>query len=174
MPFYPGPGVGGHCIPIDPYYFAWKAQEYECYAKFIELAGQVNDQMPEIVVRRIQDGLNDNCRSLKGARVLLLGVAYKKDIDDVRESPALRIIERLQKKGAEVLYHDPHVPLVETHEGVLLSTPFNAETLRSADAAVVVTDHSSIPYAEVLRHSALVVDTRNALRAFDDPKIVRL
>jgi UDP-N-acetyl-D-glucosamine dehydrogenase len=174
MPFYPGPGVGGHCIPIDPYYFAWKAQEYECYAKFIELAGQVNDQMPEIVVRRVQDGLNDHSRSLKGARVLLLGVAYKKDIDDVRESPALRIIERLQKKGAEVLYHDPHVPLVETHEGVLLSAPFNAETLRSADAAVIVTDHSSIPYAEVLRHSALVVDTRNALRGFDDPKIVRL
>ncbi|MFN3649373.1 MAG: nucleotide sugar dehydrogenase [Armatimonadota bacterium] len=174
MPFYPGPGVGGHCIPIDPYYFAWKVQEFQGYARFIELAGQVNDQMPEIVARRVQDALNDHGKSLKGARVLVLGAAYKKDIDDVRESPALHVIERLHKKGAEVSYHDDYVASLRTAAGELRSVPFSPEVLRAADAVVIVTDHTNIPYGEVLRHAALVIDTRNAMRGYRDPKIVRL
>ncbi len=174
MPFYPGPGVGGHCIPIDPYYFAWKVQEFHGYARFIELAGQVNDQMPEIVVRRVQDALNDRRKSLNGARVLVLGVAYKRDIDDVRESPALHVIDRLRGKGAEIVYHDPFVPSLETPVGTLESVALTPDTLSAADAVVVVTDHSSVDYGAVLRHSDVVVDTRNALKGYFDDRIVRL
>jgi UDP-N-acetyl-D-glucosamine dehydrogenase len=174
MPFYPGPGVGGHCIPIDPYYFAWKVQEFQGAARFIELAGQVNDQMPDIVVRRVQDALNDRRKSLNGARVLVLGVAYKRDIDDVRESPALHIIERLARKGAEVTYHDPYVPTLETAVGPLESRPLDARTVHAADCLLIVTDHSQVPYGELLRDADLVVDTRNALRGYDSPRLVRL
>ena len=174
MAFYPGPGVGGHCIPIDPYYFSWKAQEYECYAKFIELAGQVNDHMPEIVVHRIQDALNERKKSLNGARVLVLGVAYKKDIDDVRESPALRLIERLERKGAVVQYHDPYVAAIEVGGREVTSVPFTPEVLAEADLVAVITDHSRLPYGEVLCHADLVIDTRNAFKGYDDPKIIRL
>jgi UDP-N-acetyl-D-glucosamine dehydrogenase len=174
MPFYPGPGVGGHCIPIDPYYFAWKVQEFQGAARFIELAGQVNDQMPEIVVRRVQDALNDRRKSLNGARVLVLGVAYKRDIDDIRESPALHIIERLARKGAEVRYHDPYVPVLDTPIGTLSSEPLDPPTLCAADAVLVVTDHSKVSYGEVLRHADLIVDTRNAFRGYESPRIVRL
>jgi UDP-N-acetyl-D-glucosamine dehydrogenase len=174
MPFYPGPGVGGHCIPIDPYYFAWKVQEFQGYARFIELAGQVNDQMPEIVVRLVQDGLNDQKKSLNGSRVMVLGVAYKRDIDDVRESPALHVLERLFGKGADVCYHDPFVPSVETAAGRFESVPFNPETIASSDAVVIITDHSNLPYGDLLTHGQLIVDTRNALRGYEDSRIVRL
>ena len=174
MPFYPGPGVGGHCIPIDPYYFAWKVQEFHGYARFIELAGQVNDQMPEVVVGRVQDALNDQRKSLNGAEILVLGVAYKKDIDDVRESPALHIIERLHRKGAKIRVHDPYVAAVETSEGSYESVPLTPEALRAADAVLVLTDHTCVEYDEVLRHANLVVDTRNAFKGQDDPRLVRL
>lgn len=174
MPFYPGPGVGGHCIPIDPYYFAWKVQEFHGYARFIELAGQVNDQMPEIVVRRVQDALNDRRKSLNGACVLLLGVAYKRDIDDVRESPAFHVIERLHQKGARISYHDPFVPALETVMGRRESQPLTPEFLQAFDAVIIVTDHSGVDYEEVLRNSDLIVDTRNAMKGFYDDRIVRL
>jgi len=174
MPFYPGPGVGGHCIPIDPYYFAWKVQEFQGAARFIELAGQVNDQMPEIVVRRVQDALNDRRKSLNGARVLVLGVAYKRDIDDMRESPALHILERLARKGAQVGYHDPYVPVLDTPIGTLSSVPLEPAALRAADAVLVVTDHSKVCYGDVLRHAELIVDTRNAFRGYESDRIVRL
>ncbi len=174
MPFYPGPGVGGHCIPIDPYYFAWKVQEFQGCARFIELAGQVNDSMPEIVVRRVQDALNNRKKSLNGANVLILGVAYKKDIDDCRETPATHLIQRLFAKGANVSYHDPYVPEFKTATGKMESTPWSIGMLRNADAIIIVTDHTCIPYGEVVRHGAVILDTRNALRNYDNPRIERL
>jgi UDP-N-acetyl-D-glucosamine dehydrogenase len=174
MPFYPGPGVGGHCIPIDPYYFAWKVQEFQGYARFIELAGQVNDQMPDIVARRIQDALNDRRKSLNGARALLLGVAYKRDIDDVRESPALHVIERLYRKGANITYHDPFVASIDTAVGPMASEPLSPDVVRAADVVVVLTDHTSVDYDEVLQHANLIVDTRNAFKGHDDSRIIRL
>jgi UDP-N-acetyl-D-glucosamine dehydrogenase len=174
MPFYPGPGVGGHCIPIDPYYFAWKVQEQEDYARFIQLAGEVNDQMPDVVVARIADALNECGKSVKHSRVLVLGVAYKKDIDDVRESPALRVIERLQKKGARLCYHDPHVPAFDTPFEKLESVPLSAAELEGADCVVILTDHSDLPYDEILSRSRLIVDTRNALKGRRADHVVRL
>jgi UDP-N-acetyl-D-glucosamine dehydrogenase len=174
MPFYPGPGVGGHCIPIDPYYFAWKVQEQEGYARFIQLAGEINDQMPEVVVTRIADALNECGKSLKNSRVLTLGVAYKKDISDMRESPALRVIERLQKKGARVCYHDPHVDTIESHDGRMESVPLTAETLRHADCVVILTDHSSFPYEQIVENAPLIIDTRNALKGRFAGHLVRL
>lgn len=174
MPFYPGPGVGGHCIPIDPYYFAWKVQEFQGYARFIELAGQVNDQMPEIVVRLVQDGLNDQKKSLNGAKVLVLGVAYKRDIDDCRESPALHILERLFAKGADVQFHDPFVSSVETAAGTFKCAPYTPESIAAADAVVIITDHTAINYGDLLEHGQLIVDTRNALKGHEDSRIVRL
>jgi UDP-N-acetyl-D-glucosamine dehydrogenase len=179
MPFFPGPGVGGHCIPIDPYYFAWKAQEHEGYARLIELAGMINDQMPEYVVERVADGLNDHGKSLRGSHVLVLGVAYKKDVPDCRESPALKVIERLLRKGALVDYHDPHVPeLSPGHHGSsltpMLSVELTPEVLRRADCVVVLTDHSGIDWEQVAGESSLVLDTRNALKQYRRPNVVRL
>jgi UDP-N-acetyl-D-glucosamine dehydrogenase len=174
MPFYPGPGVGGHCIPIDPFYFAWKVQEFQGCAKFIELAGQVNDQMPEVVVRLVQDALNDQKKSLNGARVIVLGVAYKRDIDDMRESPALHIIERLFAKGADVCYHDPFVPSADTAAGTFQSIDFTPETIAAADAVVIVTDHTDVAYDQLLAHGQLIIDTRNAMKGHEDSRIVRL
>lgn len=179
MPFFPGPGVGGHCIPIDPYYFAWKAQEHEGYARLIELAGMINDQMPEYVVERVADGLNDHGKSLRGSHVLVLGVAYKKDVPDCRESPALKVIERLLRKGALVDYHDPHVPELSPghHGGTLapmLSVELTPEVLRRADCVVVLTDHSGIDWEQVAEESSLVLDTRNALKRHRRPNVERL
>ncbi|MCC2672633.1 MAG: nucleotide sugar dehydrogenase [Armatimonadetes bacterium] len=174
MPFYPGPGVGGHCIPIDPFYFAWKVQEFQGCARFIELAGQVNDQMPEIVVRLVQDSLNDHKKSMNGARVLVLGVAYKRDIDDMRETPAKHILERLFAKGADVSYHDPFVPTFTTAAGTVHSVPFTPETIAAADVVVIITDHTTVPYEDLLTHGQLIVDTRNALKGHEDSRIVRL
>lgn len=167
MPFFPGPGLGGHCIPIDPFYLTWKAREVEFATRFIELAGEINVGMPAHVVRRAQDALNDRGKALRGARVLVLGVAYKADIDDVRESPALHVIEQLQEKGAEVAYHDPFVPRLppmRAHRLDLESVPLDDARLASADCVVIVTAHKAVDYARIVEKAALVVDTRNATR----------
>jgi UDP-N-acetyl-D-glucosamine dehydrogenase len=168
MPFQPGPGLGGHCIPIDPFYLTWKARQYEFRTRFIELAGEVNTEMPRYVVQRTMEALNDRGRPLRGARILVLGIAYKKDVDDMRESPAVRIIELLQERGAEVVYHDPYVPRVprmRRHHLDMVSVPLTDEAIESADAVVIATDHSSLDYARIVDHASLVVDTRNACRA---------
>ena len=161
--FYPGPGLGGHCIPIDPFYLTWKAREYGLSTRFIELAGEVNTGMPQYVVRRLAAALNDGSKCLRGAHILILGVAYKKNVADVRESPALEIIEMLQDAGAHVDYHDPHVPQLHKmrrHQLGLRSVPLE-EDLSRYDAAVVVTDHTGVDYARVAQTVPLVLDTRN-------------
>ncbi|HEV7858798.1 MAG TPA: nucleotide sugar dehydrogenase [Pyrinomonadaceae bacterium] len=170
MAFYPGPGIGGHCIPLDPHYLSWKARQHGFDSRFIGLAEEVNSRMPDHVVTLIADGLNDERKALKGSRILLLGVAYKKDINDVRESPALSIIDRLRAKGADVRYHDPFVEEVrfdDAHtEGggdPLRSISLTDEELRTADAVVIVTDHSQTDYKRVCDLTTLIVDTRNAL-----------
>ncbi len=185
MAFYPGPGIGGHCIPLDPHYLSWKARQHGFDSRFIGLAEEVNSRMPDHVVQLVTDGLNDTEKSLKGSRILLLGVAYKKDINDVRESPALSIIDRLRAKGADVRYHDPFVSEIrfdDAHtEGSgepLSSVPLTDEELRAADATVIVTDHSGVDYKRVCALSELIVDTRNALdrdlRRDSCARIVRL
>jgi len=164
-PFYRGPGLGGHCIPIDPFYLTWKAREY--HTRFIELAGEVNTAMPDHALARLREGLDREGRGLRGARVLILGAAYKRDTADLRESPALTSLSRLDRAGAEVAYHDPHVPRIGSgrHDRLdLRSVPLTAETLAAADAVVSVTDHGAVDYAVVVRHARLVVDTRNATR----------
>jgi len=166
-PFYPGPGMGGHCIPIDPYYLSWKAREYDFTTRFIFLAGEINVHVPYYVVAKIQDALNGRGKSIKGARVLILGVAYKKDVDDARESPALAIIDLLQKKGAAILYHDPYIPALphfRKYYFKLKSSPLTEKLLQRIDAAVVVTDHSCIDYSWVVKHAPLVIDTRNVTK----------
>jgi UDP-N-acetyl-D-glucosamine dehydrogenase len=170
MPFYPGPGIGGHCIPLDPHYLSWKARQHGFDSRFIGLAEEVNSRMPEHVVTLVADGLNDDRKALNGARVLLLGVAYKKDVNDVRESPALSIIDRLRAKGAEVSYHDPYVSEVrfdDSHtEGSgapLQSVELTDEELALSDCVIIVTDHSGIDYERVTAQCKLIVDTRNAL-----------
>jgi UDP-N-acetyl-D-glucosamine dehydrogenase len=185
MPFYPGPGIGGHCIPLDPHYLSWKARQHGFDSRFIGLAEEVNSRMPEHVVQLVADGLNDESKAMKGSRILLLGVAYKKDIDDVRESPALSIIDRLRAKGAQVRYHDPFVNEVhfdDAHtEGggePLKSVPLTDEELRASDCVVIVTDHSATDYQRVCGLCSLIVDTRNALngdvRRDSRARIVRL
>ena len=166
-PFYPGPGLGGHCIPIDPFYLTWKAREFDFHTRFIELAGEINTAMPEYVVGKLHEALDRRGRTLHGARVLVLGVAYKRDTSDIRESPALRILSILARRGARVSYHDPHVPRLgrgRQYELDLESAPLTPESLQAADAVLVVTDHTSVDYAFVVRHAGLVVDTRNATR----------
>ncbi|MDA1106223.1 MAG: nucleotide sugar dehydrogenase [Planctomycetota bacterium] len=168
MPFYPGPGLGGHCIPIDPFYLTWKAKEVGLPTRFIELAGEINANMPHWVVDKVQAALNDHGKAMKGADILVLGVAYKKNIDDGRETPAAEIIEFLIERGARVAYHDPHIPRfprMRNHDIVLQSEPLTHERLAAADAVVIVTDHDAVDYAAVVRHARLVVDTRNAVRA---------
>lgn len=164
MKFTPGPGLGGHCIPIDPLYLSWKMRGLNYEARFVELADKVNAEMPRHVVMKVMDGLNDDGKALMGARVLILGVAYKSDIDDVRESPALLIIEQLRKKGADVVYNDPHIPELSGElEGNLHSVPLSEEELARTDCVVVVTAHSAYDWSWVAEHAGLVVDTRNAL-----------
>jgi UDP-N-acetyl-D-glucosamine dehydrogenase len=172
MPFYPGPGLGGHCIPIDPFYLSWKSKQAGIEARFIELAGYVNGQMPHFVVEKVQNALNDDGKALKGSRVHLLGIAYKRDIDDVRESPALDIIHLLQRRGAEVSYTDPFVPVVRL-DGLNMQTQ-DISAAAEADCIVVVTDHSSFDYRGVVDSAKLIVDTRNALKKFSSDKIIRL
>jgi UDP-N-acetyl-D-glucosamine dehydrogenase len=173
MPFYPGPGLGGHCIPIDPFYLSWKSREAGIEARFIELAGYINGQMPEYVVDRIQDTLNDATKPLRGSHVHLLGVAYKRDIDDVRESPALDIIHLLQRRGAVVTYSDPFVPKVRV-DGVELLSQDLASSSANADCVVVITDHSGIDYRGIVKRSKLILDTRHALKGINEPNVIRL
>jgi UDP-N-acetyl-D-glucosamine dehydrogenase len=177
QPFYPGPGLGGHCIPIDPFYLTWKAREYGVATRFIELAGEVNAGMPAYVVHRLMDALNDRGKALKGARVLVLGAAYKKDTDDPRESPGLEIMEDLIHKGARVDYSDPHLarlPFGRRHKIDLASVPLSETSLRQYDAVLLVTDHSRFPYELIHRTASLIVDSRNAFRArgFSGPHVV--
>jgi len=185
MPFYPGPGIGGHCIPLDPHYLSWKARQHGFDSRFIGLAEEVNSRMPDHVVQLVADGLNDVRKAMRGSRVLLLGVAYKKDIDDVRESPALSIIDRLRAKGADVRYHDPFVKEVQFDDAhtvgggePLQSAPLTDEELRGSDCVIIVTDHSGIDYQRVCQLTSLIVDTRNALngqvRRESSARIVRL
>ncbi len=167
MPFYPGPGIGGHCIPLDPHYLSWKARMHGFEARFISLAEEVNSRMPSHVVEMAAFGLNRERKAVNGSRVLILGVAYKRDIDDVRESPALAIIEQLRKRGAEVVYHDPYIANIRLDgesEERLQSIGLTEETLKSADCVVIVTDHRQIDYRWVAEHAALIIDTRNAMR----------
>jgi UDP-N-acetyl-D-glucosamine dehydrogenase len=168
MPFYPGPGLGGHCIPVDPFYLSWKAREYDFSTRFIELAGEVNTAMPYHVVDSIAEALNTQKKSLRGSRLLILGVAYKKDVDDLRESPTLKIMEILQKRGAEFDYNDPYFARLHKMRHYdysnLESVPLNASTLPKYDAVVIATDHSSYDYAAIVDAAKLVIDTRNATR----------
>lgn len=172
--FYPGPGLGGHCIPIDPFYLSWKAKQFDFRTRFIELAGEVNINMPYFVIEQLADALNRHRKSINGSRILVLGVAYKRDIDDLRESPALTIIELLRNKGAEVSYNDPYFQKVGRGRHYTLdmeSTPL--DDLARFDAVVIITDHSKYDYAEIVNHAQLVIDTRNATRGIDSHKIVR-
>ena len=163
MKFTPGPGVGGHCIPLDPHYLAWKMRTLNYRTRFIELAGEINAEMPEYWVAQVVGRLNEQGKAARGSTVLVLGVAYKKDIDDVRESPALDVIRLLEQRGAVVRYHDPHVPQLTDDDVELQSVPLTAETLGGADCVVIVTDHSAVDYELVARRAKVVVDTRNAL-----------
>ena len=178
-PFYPGPGLGGHCIPIDPFYLAWKAREHGFATRFIELAGEVNTSIPRFVVEKIAGGLNDHGKSIRGADILILGVAYKKDVDDVRESPALEIMRLLEEKGAKLSYHDPHVSRLHKMRNydfsALSSRALTEELLWEQDAVVIAADHTKIDYPWIVEHALLVIDTRNATRDAKDgrEKIVR-
>jgi UDP-N-acetyl-D-glucosamine dehydrogenase len=173
-PFYPGPGLGGHCIPVDPFYLSWKAKEYDFHTRFIELAGEINTHMPYHVLASIAAALNSHKKSLNGSRVMILGVAYKKDIDDLRESPALTIIELLQKEGAEVSYHDPYFPIIgKGRKYDLQMKRSTLEKLGDYDCVVIVTDHSDYDYKSIVGAAKLVVDTRNATKGIASSKIVR-
>ena len=167
-PFYPGPGLGGHCIPIDPFYLSWKAKEYDFSTRFIQLAGEVNTSIPHYVVERIGKVLNNRARSIRDSKILILGVAYKKDVDDVRESPALEIMEILQAKGALLSYSDPYIPRLHKMRAYdfshMSSLPLNEDVLKSQDLVLITTDHSSIDYQWVVDHASTIVDTRNATR----------
>ncbi|MGV8083179.1 MAG: nucleotide sugar dehydrogenase [Coriobacteriia bacterium] len=174
MPFYPGPGLGGHCIPIDPFYLSWKAREFDMHAEFIELAGKTNEHMPYYVVRRLMDALNSCRKAVSGSRIMMLGVAYKANIDDVRESPALKIAELLLGKGADLVYHDPFVPRFAVNHQAVPYVELTAETVEGADAIVIVTSHGGVDYDLVAAKAQLVLDTRNALQGQGGENIVRL
>jgi UDP-N-acetyl-D-glucosamine dehydrogenase len=165
--FYPGPGLGGHCIPIDPFYLTWKAKEFGHHTKFIELAGEINSSMPRYVVQRTMEGLNEVGRALRGAKVLVLGIAYKPDVDDIRETPAAEIITQLQELGAQVSYHDPHCPVFPSMRSYdladLESVPLTPENLQGADCVLIVTHHRAIDWKAVADHARLIVDSRNAM-----------
>jgi UDP-N-acetyl-D-glucosamine dehydrogenase len=173
MPFYPGPGLGGHCIPIDPFYLSWKTRQAGIEARFIELAGHINGQMPHFVVEKIQSALNDRGKPLKGSNIHILGVAYKRDVDDVRESPALDIMHLLMRRGARVSFSDPYVPAISVDGAELLSTSLNG-ALEVSDCAVIITDHTNVDYETLLNKASLVVDTRNVFRGVTSEKIIRL
>jgi UDP-N-acetyl-D-glucosamine dehydrogenase len=174
QPFYPGPGLGGHCIPIDPFYLSWKAKEFDFSTRFIELAGEVNEAMPYRVVEALSSALNERSKPVKGSKILMLGLAYKKDVDDLRESPALAIIEILKREGAEVSYNDPFFPTVGHGRKYSLNmTSRPVENLADYDCVLIVTDHSAYDYARIVSEAQLVVDSRNATRGLESPKIVR-
>ncbi|MHB1020767.1 MAG: nucleotide sugar dehydrogenase [Acidobacteriaceae bacterium] len=173
-PFYPGPGLGGHCIPIDPFYLSWKAREWNFHTRFIELAGEVNEAMPEHVVQSVASILNERSIALRGSRILVLGLAYKKDVDDLRESPSLTILDLLRQSGAEISYNDPYFPTVgrgRHYDLNMTCTPL--DRLDQYDCVLIVTDHSDYDYPSIVRQSRLVIDTRNATKGIVSPKIVR-
>lgn len=180
MKFTPGPGLGGHCIPLDPHYLSWKMRTLQYKTRMIELASEINAEMPVYVVRKASDALNEHCKAMKGAKVLVLGVAYKKNISDLRESPALDIIKLLQEKGAKVSFHDPHCPEIKDDghtpiQGLPMhSVALTDDALRAADLVLVVTDHSGLDYERVLKVAPLVLDTRGVLKGREDPKLVGL
>jgi UDP-N-acetyl-D-glucosamine dehydrogenase len=177
MKFTPGPGLGGHCIPIDPLYLSWKMKSYQYNARFIELSSEITTNMPRYVVNRILDALNDRSQTLKGANVLVLGAAYKPDIDDIRESPALEVIDLLEQKGAKVSYHDPYIPNLKTHAGHKMQTvPDLMKAVSEADAVIIVTNHKAYDYKAILQAAKFIFDSRNALGKMgkDSPKVVRL
>jgi UDP-N-acetyl-D-glucosamine dehydrogenase len=174
MKFTPGPGIGGHCIPLDPHYLAWKMKTLNYRTRMIELAGEVNSEMPRFVVEKVRDALNDAGRPLKGSRILILGVAYKRDIDDVRESPALDIIRLLEEKGADVVYHDPFVAAIHENGMVHESVEFTDDELARAHCILIATDHSTIDYSRLIGLPATVVDTRNAMRDLDSDNVIGL
>ena len=176
MPFYPGPGIGGHCIPVDPFYLSWKVRLNGYEAKFIGLADEINQAMPRFVLGLLTDALNERGKPVKAARILVLGVAYKRGAGDVRESPAVEIIQDLLRKGAQVQYADPFVPTLTLQSGVLKAAPVHSELFRWSDAVLILTDHQEFDYALVVAEAPLVVDTRNATRGLAVPndRIVRL
>ena len=171
MPFYPGPGLGGHCIPIDPFYLTWKAKEVGCNTRFIELAGEVNTAMPHYVVDRVAWALNEHGKPVKGSRILVMGLSYKPDVDDTRESPSFELIQLLEERGADVEYSDPHIPItprVRRHDLKMTSVDLTAENLATFDCVLVSTNHAAFDYETVAKHAKLVVDTRDAMRAHHD------
>jgi len=172
--FYPGPGLGGHCIPIDPFYLSWKAREFDFSTRFIELAGEINTRMPYFVIEQVTAALNERAKAIKGSKILVLGLAYKRDVDDLRESPSLTIIELLREKGADVSYNDPYFPTVGRGRHYALNmTNTPLDDLAQFDAVVIVTDHTAYDYHAIVEQSQLVVDTRNATKGIESPKIVR-
>jgi UDP-N-acetyl-D-glucosamine dehydrogenase len=174
MPFYPGPGLGGHCIPVDPYYLTWRAKMNGCEPRLIELAGHINSQMPAFTVNMIGDALNERRKPLKGSYVLGIGVTYKRDTNDLRESPALQVLEGLDEKGALVYFSDPYVQSIQVRGKILKGVELTPEILQAMDCVVILTDHSVIDYSMIAKHSPLILDTRNALRAFSPPDLVLL
>ncbi|HUU49985.1 MAG TPA: nucleotide sugar dehydrogenase, partial [Nitrospinota bacterium] len=176
MPFYPGPGLGGHCIPIDPHYLSWKLKTLNYKARFIELASEINTNMPFYVIDKIQDVLNNQKKSINGARIIVLGVTYKKDINDIRESPALDIINILLEKGARVSFNDPYIQKLDDYNDRIEFVELNTKKLKDSDCLVIVTDHSIYDYSWIVKHSNLVVDTRNATKNVNNhrDKIVTL
>ena len=170
MPFYPGPGLGGHCIPIDPFYLTWKAREYNQNTRFIELAGEINTSMPTYVVRRVADALNDRRKAINGSAILVLGLAYKPNVDDERESPSYVLMEMLKERGARVSYYDPYVPVIKptrehAHWAGTRSVAWNKETITSFDAILIATNHASVNYQELANWTECIIDTRNAMSA---------
>jgi len=174
--FYPGPGLGGHCIPIDPFYLTWKAREFEFHTKFIELAGEINTSMPYYVVSKVVDGLNERGKCMRDARILILGLAYKKDVDDVRESPSLKLITLLRQKGAKVDYNDPYVQRthkMREYDLKMTSVPVTENNLKRYDCVLIATDHTAYDYKFIVKHSSLIVDTRNATGDVKSSKIIK-
>jgi UDP-N-acetyl-D-glucosamine dehydrogenase len=174
MPFYPGPGMGGHCVPVDPFYLVWKAKEYGFITHFIELAGEINDRMPPYVVQRVVEILNEREKALRGSKLLLVGLAYKRDIGDLRESPALKIAKLLLEGGAHLSYHDPYVPEVVIEDGRFSSVPLTPEVLKESDLVLITTDHSNVDYHLIAEHAPLIYDTRNALKSLKREGLYRL
>lgn len=174
MPFYPGPGLGGHCIPIDPFYLSWKAKQYGFRTHFIELAGETNNYMPDYVVYKVGDALNEREKSIKNSTILVLGMAYKKNVEDLRESPSLAVTEKLLEKGATITYHDPYVESVTISGQKLDSVPLDEKILTEAECVVIVTDHTNVDYEKVVKSAAIIVDSRNVLKNIESEKIVRL
>jgi len=174
LPFYPGPGLGGHCIPVDPHYLSWKLRLLAYKARFIELADEINREMPRFVAEKVVEALNRERKSVNGSKILILGVSYKKDSEDVRESPALDVMKLLEEKGGEISYHDPKVAKLYFNGQMIHLVPLTPQSLSSSDAVVVITDHSCFDAQEVVRHSRLVIDARNLTRHIDSPKVTRL